>query len=173
MHLKRASGRGKKNMIWKESKTSNERECQQRFRAVSSCLSPSQDRLKNLDRREGGVERETWPDCHQCQTSLTSRAVRHWHVYLITYQKPETLKIVLLFAEGLKIKLHMGLSKQSWWMGGKGVIIWATMPFGGIFIWLVDFIDVLPVKSCICWLFDAIYLMQDGQTSNVIVYQWS
>lgn len=58
MHLKRASGR-EKNTIWKESKTSNERECQQRFRAVSLCLSPSQDRLKNLDRREGGVERET------------------------------------------------------------------------------------------------------------------
>lgn len=40
-----------------------------------------------------------------------------------------------------------------------------------LFIHLVDFVDALLVKSC--WLFDAINLMQDGQTLTVIVYQWS
>lgn len=51
MHLKRTAEEEKKNTIGEQSVASNEPECQQRVGTLSLCLSPSQDGLKNLDKK--------------------------------------------------------------------------------------------------------------------------
>lgn len=173
-HLKRTrqkeqQKKKKKKVVWKESEASNERECQQRSRAPSLCLSPSQDRLENLDRRERG-ERErsdlTANDAKPLFKAFPAAQASHWHIYLLAaslISSQRTPKTGLLFAFPVPHVILSSQLQQSWWMGWRGgggiILILKVKTHFGAYFWdrLVE--DVCS-EPCQCTF--VYFLLFDG-----------